>query len=122
MALLWVQEESVQWKMVPLKGHAYIIEPEAVPAKALRRDDDLSTLRGDNPVIMRRSFDDEPDIWLLLHAGPKVRINGLPAADGYRVLEEGDEITIGSRLRLQFSLIEDGDHDPVDAQQLRVAC
>lgn len=122
MALLWVQEESVQWRMLPLRGQAYIVEPDAVPAKALRRDDDLSTLRGNNPVIMRRSFEDEPDIWLLLHAGPGVRINGLPAADGYRVLEEGDEITIGSRLRLQFSLVEDDENLRVDPQALRMAC
>ena len=122
MVLLWVQEESVQWKMVPLEGQAYIIEPESVPAKALRRDDDLSTLRGSNPVIMRRSFEDEPDIWLLLHAGPAVRINGLPAADGYHVLEEGDEVTVGSRLRLQFSLLEAEECAPADPRSLRIAC
>ena len=122
MALLWVQEESVQWRLLPLHGHAYIIEPDASPARAVRRDDDLSTLRGDNPVIMRRSFEEQPDIWLLLHAGPRVRINGLPAPDGYHVFEEGDEVTVGPNLRMQFSLQECEEDNPVEGPNLRVAC
>jgi hypothetical protein len=98
LAHLWIQDETRAWGIFPLEAQLLSL-PEALPADGNGRRVGLEPAE----AILLWSDSGSGTRWVLMTASDSVRVNGLPLTTGIHVLDDRDEICLGTPQPIYFS-------------------
>ena len=98
MAHFWLQDDMQAWGVFPLEAHCLPL-PDALPAGWQR----FNAGPAAPSAILLRSESGSGERWVLMTASESARVNGLPLPTGIHVLDDRDEICLGSLRPVYFS-------------------